>query len=114
MVDVNTTRATSKKIKDSASSKNRSEESSIAEALVPKNSAITDSDFQANLGTGIGKAPSGSSGIQIDVAPELRPDGTGKDRAPVAFLKSTIRAKTGVNPASQVEEEEEEEDNSPG
>ncbi|KAA1079443.1 hypothetical protein PGT21_011704 [Puccinia graminis f. sp. tritici] len=132
MVDANTTRATSKKIKDSSSSKVRNEDTSVADSLIPKGGAISNGghpDNQTALMTEKGKAQSGSSLIPADAGGEIGSASHGspvkdtvfsslvdtsesrRDRAPVALLNQVARAKTGIDTASQSIEEEE--DNSP-
>ncbi|KAA1124342.1 hypothetical protein PGTUg99_027585 [Puccinia graminis f. sp. tritici] len=132
MVDVNTTRATSKKMKDSSAAKARIEDSAIADSLVPgtgPGATILVSDMYTGA---ISKASDGNLAnptgtTQVDAA-ERRVGGEAdeviysllvdtsvsrKDRAPVAFLHPNPKGKPGVSIESNMEEEEEE-DRSPG
>ncbi|KAA1108684.1 hypothetical protein PGT21_021217 [Puccinia graminis f. sp. tritici] len=153
MVDANITRSTSKKIKDSSLAKTRSEESSIADSLIPKGSAAIEPEVQAGSGSPHQRAHSGSDSLGNPIGTHekrlesggtvrahsgslINPIGTHglasegtvndtrhstvvdisesrRDRAPVAFLNTMAKAKTGINTASH-NIEEEEEDNSPG
>jgi hypothetical protein len=62
MVDANTTRATSKKIKDSAATKNRTDDVSIARSLIPNPGSTTPSlEDQALGGSSSTQALSGSN-----------------------------------------------------
>ncbi|KAA1073173.1 hypothetical protein PGT21_002499 [Puccinia graminis f. sp. tritici] len=135
MVNANTTRATSKKIKDSASSK-RSEDISVANTLVPSlNASSGDPEGIMPVSKTAG-APSGSSLPSIGVVSNVNvvagkkntPKETAvddtvfsllvdtsesrRDRAPAASLQLPSTAKTGNSAASQIIEDEEE-DNSP-
>ncbi|EFP88561.1 uncharacterized protein PGTG_14766 [Puccinia graminis f. sp. tritici CRL 75-36-700-3] len=133
MVDANTTRATSKKIKDSASSK-RSEDISVANALVPSlNASSGDPEGVMPVSKTAG-TPSGSSLPSIGVVSNVvagkknTPNETAvddtvfsllvdtsetrRDRAPAASLQFPSTAKTGNSAASQIIEDKEE-DNSP-
>ncbi|KAA1112878.1 hypothetical protein PGT21_013803 [Puccinia graminis f. sp. tritici] len=64
MVDANTTRATSKKIKDSAATKNRTEDVSIAKSLIPNSGSTSmtpPSESQALSGSNPAQALSGKN-----------------------------------------------------
>ncbi|KAA1101019.1 hypothetical protein PGT21_004700 [Puccinia graminis f. sp. tritici] len=133
MVDVNTTRATSKKIKDSSAAKTRNEDTSIANSLIPgtgSGSTMEGSDVHTQA-TNNGRALNGnisnpSGTTQETGTPERVERNAGeevhsllvdtsksrRDRAPAALLYPPTKAKTGVPTKSRVIEEEEE-DRSP-
>ncbi|EHS62690.1 hypothetical protein PGTUg99_014793 [Puccinia graminis f. sp. tritici] len=101
MVDANNTRATSKKIKDSASSKNKNDDISVANALIPATPGINPtgsvaSTTQAHSGSplNVSQAPSGSPsiGTQALSGSPLNPSNNGN-----VMLKDTIPNDSRVN-----------------
>ncbi|EFP92691.1 hypothetical protein PGT21_034726 [Puccinia graminis f. sp. tritici] len=91
MVDANNTRATSKKIKYSSLAKNRSNESSITESLIPKGSAAIETEIQAGSGSTDQRAHSGSGGLANPIGThEKRLESEGTIRAHSGSLASPI------------------------
>ncbi|EFP77763.1 uncharacterized protein PGTG_03719 [Puccinia graminis f. sp. tritici CRL 75-36-700-3] len=136
MVDANNTRATSKKIKESAAAKTRSEDTPVANSLIPGASSTSigsDAYTQANNGTATSRALNGSllnptgvtqndemsGGTEGDERPSdevvnllIDTSESRRDRAPAALIHPLVKAKTGAITESHIVEEEEE-DRSP-
>ncbi|KAA1129710.1 hypothetical protein PGTUg99_035017 [Puccinia graminis f. sp. tritici] len=134
MVDVNATRATLKKIKDSSSLKTRNEDNSVANSLIPGgnsgcNVATSDASTQANKGSSNVQALNGSltnpgdgrAGVLIGDgeqandrmhSPLVDTSEHRRDRARAALLNPSAKATTSAITDSQAVDEEEE-DRSP-